>query len=115
MSGLGYSNAKSVRMSHIELSETKSKNPENYFHVILVSYFEVNIVSKLFFQNCCPRDLPLLGSTYFCTKGSINDNPNLVPACWTRYVMRLNVLCFKFILSENSVLIIGTYAKGIGV
>ena len=31
MSGLGYSNAKSVRISHIELSETKSKNPEINF------------------------------------------------------------------------------------
>ena len=29
MSGLGYSKAKSVRISHIELSETKSKNPKN--------------------------------------------------------------------------------------
>ena len=66
MSGLGYSNAKSVRISHIELSETKSKNPKSHFYIL---------------GTLQPNVLPLLGSTYFCTRGSMNDNPNLVPAC----------------------------------
>ena len=65
MSGLGYSNAKSVRISHIELSETKSKNPEINFQGSgklvpfgsMVQNYIVNVKEFLWIYLCWDRHI----------------------------------------------------------